>query len=80
MKKDDKGRITIPLEIRRVIGEKTFKAELLDKDTIILRACEDSSRLVKRISDIKLSGDPERASMDAAVVKDLYCRVRYRES
>jgi len=67
---DEKGRITIPAEIREVIGKRAFKVELADKDTIILRAFEDRGMLVKKIADIRLVGDKERASIDAATVKD----------
>jgi len=69
---DEKGRITIPAEIREVIGRKAFKVELADKDTVVLRAFEDRSTLVKKIANIRLVGDKDRASVDAATVKDLH--------
>lgn len=69
---DSKGRITIPANIRKIVGKKVFRIELANKDTIILRAIEDKRDLVEKISSIKLVGDKERVSVDAATVKDLY--------
>lgn len=73
---DEKGRITIPADIRRAIGRRTFKVEIADKDTIILKALEDRSTLVKKVAEIKLSGAKERAFIDAASVKDLHGGVK----
>jgi bifunctional DNA-binding transcriptional regulator/antitoxin component of YhaV-PrlF toxin-antitoxin module len=42
---DERGRITIPVEIRKTIGEKEFKLQLLDKDTIILKAVKSDQVL-----------------------------------
>ncbi|MBS7637686.1 hypothetical protein KEJ49_02180 [Candidatus Bathyarchaeota archaeon] len=74
---DDKGRITIPFNIRRVVGKRSFRVELFDKDTIILRAFEDRGDLVKKIAGIRLVGDMERASVDAATIKDHYGWVKH---
>lgn len=69
---DDRGRITIPANIRKMLGKTTFRIELIDKNTIILRVAESGQELVKKIQDIKLNGDERRASVDAASVKDFY--------
>jgi len=69
---DDRGRITIPANIRKMLGKTTFRIELIDKNTIILRVAESGQELVKKIQDIKLSGDERKASVDAASVKDFY--------
>lgn len=69
---DGRGRVTIPASIRRIVGKRKFRVELVGKDTIMLRAVEDREELVRKIASIKLSGDRERASVDAASVKD-YC-------
>jgi AbrB family looped-hinge helix DNA binding protein len=69
---DEKGRIIIPAEIRKKIGKKTFNVELVDKDTIILRATGDSRDLGKRIEAIHLTGEGSRASTDFSEVKDRY--------
>ena len=69
---DEKGRIIIPAEVRRVVNKKAFKVEVVDKNTIILKAVEDRSDLVKRVAKIRLEGDKERVNVDAASVKDLF--------
>ena len=69
---DEKGRIIIPAEIRKVIGKKTFSVELADKDTIVLRAMGDHRDLARRIADIHLTGEKSRASTNFSDVKDLY--------
>ena len=69
---DEKGRIIIPAEVRRVVNKKAFKVEVVDKNTIILKAIENRSDLVKRVAKIRLKGDKERVNVDAASVKDLF--------
>ena len=69
---DEKGRIIIPAEIRKVIGKKTFSVELADKDTIVLKAMGDHRDLARRIADIHLTGEKSRASTNFSDVKDLY--------
>ena len=69
---DEKGRIIIPAEIRKVIGKRTFSVEIADKNTIILRATGDRHDLAKRIDGIRLTGDKSRASADFSEVKDQY--------
>ena len=69
---DEKGRIIIPAEIRKVIGKRTFSVELADKDTIVLRAMGDHRDLARRIADIHLTGEKSRASTDFSDVKDLF--------
>lgn len=69
---DERGRITIPSEIRKTIGRKEFKVELLDKDTIILKAVEPRDDKIRKIQEITLTGDPEKALTDFSTVKDRY--------
>jgi len=69
---DEKGRIVIPADVRKVIGRRALSVEMADKNTIILRASEEPSILIKRIQEIKLDGDKTRQSMDFSDVKDLY--------
>ena len=69
---DEKGRIIIPAEVRRAIGKRAFRVEIAGKDTIILRAVADRRDLVRRVASLRLVGDAERVSVDAAAVKDLY--------
>ena len=77
---DEKGRITIPAEVRKAVGKKAFEVELADKDTIILKAFEDRSALARKVADIKLTGDRKKASADAAAAKDLLDGIKDRES
>ena len=67
---DERGRVMIPAEIRRIVKNKSFKVESLDKDTIILRAVIERGEITKRIQSLRLSGDDERRRVDAAEVKD----------
>ena len=67
---DERGRVMIPAEIRRVVKNKFFKVEILDKDTIVLRAVIERGEVTKRIQALRLSGDEERRGVDAAEVKD----------
>jgi bifunctional DNA-binding transcriptional regulator/antitoxin component of YhaV-PrlF toxin-antitoxin module len=69
---DEKGRIIIPAEIRKIIGKRTFSVEMADKDTIILRAKGDRRDLANRIKSIHLTGDKSRASTDFSEAKDQY--------
>jgi bifunctional DNA-binding transcriptional regulator/antitoxin component of YhaV-PrlF toxin-antitoxin module len=69
---DERGRILIPAEIRRKIGNRAFSVEMADKDTIILRAVKDRGALADRVKSISLAGDADRANVDAAAVKDQY--------
>jgi len=73
---DERGRITIPSEIRRSIDRKEFKIRLLDRDTIILKAV-DQGDLLEEIQSIRLEGDPERAHTDFSSVKDEYGAVKH---
>lgn len=77
VKIDSKGRITLPISVRKIVGKGVFKVELADKNTIILRVLEDRHELVERVRDIKLMGDKERAHVDAATVKDYYGGVKH---
>ncbi len=74
---DERGRITIPANIRKIVGKNKFRVELVDKDTIILRAVEDRYEIMKRIASIRLTGDRERAPLDVAIIKDFYGGVKH---
>ena len=69
---DEKGRIVIPAEIRKIIGKRTFSVEIADKNTIILRATGERHDLAKRIEGIHLTGDKSMVSTDFSEVKDQY--------
>ncbi len=67
---DEKGRVTIPAELRKVIGSKSFKAELMGRDAILLRVVEDKKKVIERIERMRLTGDRKRASVDFAYIRD----------
>lgn len=69
---DERGRITIPSDIRKTIGKKKFKITLQDKDTIILKVIENKSDIIKKIQNIQLTGDPRQADTDFSSVKNRY--------
>lgn len=69
---DERGRITIPSDIRKTIGKKKFKITLQDKDTIILKVIENKSDTIKKIQNIQLTGDPRQADTDFSSVKNRY--------
>jgi len=48
VKMDDKGRVTLPVGIRKVVGNRAFRVELADKDTIVLRVLENRNELWRR--------------------------------
>jgi len=72
VKMDDKGRVTLPVGIRKVVSNRAFRVELADKDTIVLRVLGNRNELVEKVKALKLVGDKERAHMDVATVKDFY--------
>ena len=74
---DNKGRVTIPANIRKIVGKGKFRVELGGKDTIILKAIGDRHELVKEIASIKLAGDEERVAVDVATVKDFYGGIKH---
>jgi bifunctional DNA-binding transcriptional regulator/antitoxin component of YhaV-PrlF toxin-antitoxin module len=55
---DERGRITIPSEIRNKMERREFDIRLVDRDTIILKAVDDED-LLEEIRSIELKGDPE---------------------
>jgi len=68
---DERGRILIPVEIRRKIDSRAFSVEVVDMDTIILRAVKDRGGLAERVKSLSLTGDADRVNVDAAAAKDL---------
>ena len=69
---DERGRITIPSDIRKTIGKKKFKITLQDKDTIILKVIKNQTDIIEKIMNIQLTGDPEQTDTDFSSVKDRY--------
>jgi len=69
---DERGRITIPSDIRKTLGKKKFKITLQDKDTIILKVIKNQTDIIEKIMSIQLTGDPEQTDTDFSSVKDRY--------
>jgi bifunctional DNA-binding transcriptional regulator/antitoxin component of YhaV-PrlF toxin-antitoxin module len=69
---DKHGRITIPPKIRKIVDKKNFRVELIDKNTIVLKAINNKDELIQNIKKIKLSGDPERSGTDYSTIKKYY--------
>jgi len=63
------GKDVKPGLIRAILKEAGLSREKFFK--LLKRAFEDRSARTKRVVDIKLSGDREKASADATVAKDL---------
>ncbi len=71
VKLDDRGRITLPAEIRRLIRAEKFRVEVKD-DTIVLEPVRDrGENLVKIFEEIKLVGAPDRVGIDASEAKHI---------
>ena len=68
---DERGRITLPSEIRRLLRGKVFEVELVDPNTVILRIASRSD-VIREIESIKLTGDPRRKGGDASKAKHRY--------
>ena len=68
---DERGRITLPAEIRRILKDKVFRVELVDPSTVVLRVVTRED-IVHEVESIKLSGDPRRREGDASRAKHRY--------
>lgn len=77
VKMDGKGRITLPVGVRKVMGKSDFAVELADRSTIILRVLKDRHELVEKVKSIKLVGSRKRVQVDAATVKDYFGGIKY---
>jgi AbrB family looped-hinge helix DNA binding protein len=66
---DDRGRITIPVDIRRKLKSKKLLVSLKG-DAIELRPVHDERlEALKRFNEIKLIGDPRFVNLDASKAK-----------
>ncbi|MCS7105104.1 MAG: hypothetical protein NZ954_06005 [Thermofilaceae archaeon] len=66
---DDRGRITLPAEVRKFIGGKVFKIEVTGRDEIVLRVVRGKEEVIENIEKIRLKGDATRRTVDASLVK-----------
>lgn len=73
---DERGRLTIPSELRQVLRGPRVRVERGDDNTILIRPEFDSEAVLKDIRAIRLRGERRRARYDAASVKDRYGSVK----
>ena len=69
---DDRGRLTIPSDLRRMLRGPRVRVERGDDDTILIRPEVDPEALLRSIKAIRLRGERGRAKYDASSVKDRY--------
>jgi len=73
---DERGRLTIPLEFRRILRGSRVRVERGDENTILIRPDFDSEAVLKNIRAIRLRGDRRRAKYDASSARDKYGGVK----
>lgn len=69
---DERGRITIPSELRKRLRSTRVRVETAGDDALVLRPELDADAVLRRIRNFPLSGDKRRSRCDASVAKDLY--------
>lgn len=72
---DERGRITLPVNVRDLLGARELVVEVVG-NAVILRPARDRVRVVEEIEGIKLTGDRARCQVDAASVKHRYSGVK----
>ncbi len=73
---DERGRLTIPSELRQMLRGPRVRVELGDDNTLVIRPEFDSEAVLKNIRAIRLRGERRRAKYDASSVKDRYGGVK----
>lgn len=73
---DERGRLTIPSELRQMLRGPRVRVERGDDNTIVVRPEFDSEAVLKNIRAIKLRGERRRAKYDASSAKDRYGGVK----
>lgn len=73
---DERGRITIPSELRRRLRSTRVRVEAAGDDTLVIMPDLDADAVLKRIRDLRLSGDKRRSRYDASIAKDVYGGVK----
>ncbi len=76
MELDERGRLTIPLELRLMLHGPRVRVERGENNTLVIRPEIDSEGVLKKISAIRLRGERRRAKYDASSVKDRYGGVK----
>jgi len=72
---DERGRVTLPAEVRKLLRGRVFTVEFVNPYTLVLRVAsrEDFAR---EIESIKLRGDLRRRGGDASKAKHRYGGVK----
>ena len=73
---DERGRLTIPSELRKMLNGPRVRVERGDDNTVLIRSELDAETVLKNIKAIRLRGERRRAKYDAASVKDRYGGVK----
>jgi len=73
---DERGRLTIPSELRRMLRGSRVRLERGDDNTLVIRPESDSEAMLKSIKDIRLRGERIRSKYDASSVKDRFGGVK----
>jgi DNA-binding transcriptional regulator/RsmH inhibitor MraZ len=73
---DDRGRLTIPSDLRQILRGPRVVVERGEDNTILIRPEFDSEAVLKNIRAIRLRGERRRAKYDAAIAKDRYGGVK----
>jgi len=73
---DERGRLTIPLQFRRILRGSRVRVERGDDNTILIRADFDSEAVLRHMRAIRLRGDKRRAKYDASSARDRYGGVK----
>ena len=66
---DDRGRITIPAEIRRLLKARKFLVSLRGEVIELKPIHDERLEALKMFNEIKLVGDPRFVNIDAAKAK-----------
>jgi len=66
---DSRGRITIPAEVRRMLKARRYLVTLKGGAIELKPVYDEKLEALKALDEIKLIGDPNLASLDAAKIK-----------
>jgi len=66
---DDRGRITIPADIRRKLKPKKFLVSVKESAIELRPVYDEKLEALKLFNEIKLVGDPRFVNLDAAEAK-----------
>lgn len=72
---DERGRVTLPAEVRKLLKGRVFAVEVMNPYTVVLRVASRED-VVREIEGIKLKGDPQRRGGDASRAKHRYGGVK----